>query len=108
MQPARKTVEIVKAYEPPALQKLTLQQAKIFLSSKLANFVRAIRPGPPQALRRRIEAQKEYERPWLKKLTPEQLKLLLIGRANAGDENASDLLYLIFHDPGRPQPDASQ
>jgi hypothetical protein len=35
-------------------------------------------------------------------LTPEEAKLLLVGRANLGDEEAADLLYLLFHDQKPP------
>ncbi|HZR66706.1 MAG TPA: hypothetical protein VFA85_16310 [Terriglobales bacterium] len=70
--------------------------------------MRKITPGPPQSIKGNKEVQNKYEKPWMKKLTPEQAKLLLIGRASAGDENANDLLYLMFHDPDHPRQDHSQ
>jgi len=43
--------------------------------------------------------RKPYEPPKLQKLTPEQAKLLLIGRASVGDQDATELLELIYPEP---------
>jgi hypothetical protein len=43
--------------------------------------------------------RKPYQPPKLQKLTPEQANLLLLGRASVGDQNATDLLELIYPEP---------
>lgn len=95
---ARKIAEVKQAYEKPLLRRITLQQAKIVLRSKIKNFVRVIRPDNSGPIVLKVG---KYEKPALKKLTPEQARLLLIGRANSGDEHSADLLYTIFNDPNR-------
>jgi hypothetical protein len=49
--------------------------------------------------------KRSYKKPSLKKLTLEQAKLLLIGHFSIGTEGASDLLSVLFPDPGYVQPE---
>ncbi len=99
MQLARKNVEIKKTYLSPVLRRLSLQQAKDIVCSRIKNIFKSIHSGSLQPITWKLQSQKKYDKPTLKKLTLEQAKLLLIGRANTGDENAIELLYSIFHEP---------
>lgn len=106
MQPVRIYADAKKTYAQPILRRLTLQQAKIALSSKIKNiFSQAIgsnRPKVveiPKVVETGLTPKKLYEKPGYKKLTPEQAKLILIGQHSLGDEKAGDLLEQIFSDP---------
>lgn len=43
--------------------------------------------------------KKRYRRPQVIKMSSEQGKLVLVGRAWNGDQNARDLLKLVFPNP---------
>ncbi len=95
--PARINPNAKKTYAPPALKKVTLQQAKIVLSSKIKNiFSRAVRSSRPKVVSITSKSKKHYQKPDYKKLTPEQIKLILIGQFNLGDESAGELLDQHF------------
>jgi hypothetical protein len=86
-----------KTYASPILRRLTLQQVKIVLSSKIKNiFSRAVRSNRPKVVSITSKSKKHYQKPGYKKLTPEQIKLILIGKFNLGDESAGDLLDQLF------------
>jgi len=46
--------------------------------------------------RRRQNRRKPYEKPAVAKLTPEEAKLKLIALANRGDEQAKEMLVMMF------------
>lgn len=105
MQPARKSnVEVKTVYEPPVLRRITLQQAKIVVSSQIKTIVRIICPGRNEPIFMKPDTGKNYEKPTLKKLTSEQAKLLLIGQSSIGKKSANELLNLIFPDPNDSRP----
>jgi hypothetical protein len=47
--------------------------------------------------------QKMYEKPTVKKLTSDQARLLLLGHASAGNQDAKDIVELVFPDPEKPE-----
>ena len=99
MQPVRTNAntKTTKTYTPPILRRLTLQQAKIVLSSKFKNiFSPSSGSNNPKVVAITSKSKKRYQKPGYQKLTPEQIKLILIGQFNMGDENAGDLLDRLF------------
>ena len=91
MQLVRSKVNARKVYVQPILQRLTLQQAKVVLSSIKSIFSKPAYSSP-KVVSITSKFKKQYEKPDYQKLTPEQIKLLLIGQFNLGDESAGDLL----------------
>jgi hypothetical protein len=88
-----------KTYATPVLQRSTLQQFKIVLSSIKNIFSHNACSHHPKVVAITSKLKKHYEKPGYKKLTPEQVKLILIGQFNLGDEGAGDLLQTIFSEP---------
>jgi hypothetical protein len=96
VQPVRTRANFKKSYTQPILQRLTLQQAKIVLSSKIKNIFSPTRSNSPKIISITSKFKKHYQKPGYQKLTPEQIKLILIGQFNLGDESAGDLLDQLF------------
>ena len=98
----RSKVNARKVYAPPILRRLTLQQAKVVLSS-IKNIFSKTAYSNPKVVSITSKFKKQYEKPDYQKLTPEQIKLLLIGQFNLGDESAGDLLDRLFSEsPSTP------
>ena len=107
MQPVRISANSKKTYAQPILRRLTLQQAKIVLSSKIKNIFALSRSNSPKVISITSKAKKLYQKPGYQKLTPEQIKLILIGQFNLGDESTGDLLDQLFPE-SHPDPDPHQ
>ena len=104
MPPVRISAKYKKTYSQPILRRLTLQQAKIVLSSKIKNIFSSTRSNSPKVVAITSKFKKQYQKPDYQKLTPEQIKLLLIGQFNLGDERAGDLLDQLFSEsPSTPK-----
>jgi hypothetical protein len=88
-----------KIYAQPILRRLTLQQAKIVLSSRIKNIFSPAPPNRPNVVAITSKSRKHYQKPGYQELTPEQIKLILIGQFNLGDEGAGDLLDQLFPEP---------
>ena len=96
MQPVRINANSKKTYAPPNLRRLTLQQAKNVLGSKIKNIFSLPRSKSPKVIPISSKSKKLYRKPDYQQLTPEQIKLILIAQFNMGDENAGDLLDQLF------------
>jgi hypothetical protein len=96
VQPVRIGANSKKTYTQPILRRLTLQQLKIVLSSKIKNIFSPARSNSPKTISITSKAKKRYQKPGYQELTPEQIKLILIGQFNLGDEGAGDLLDQLF------------
>jgi len=96
VQPVRINANSKKTYAQPTLRRLTLQQAKIVLSSKIKNIFSQTRSNGPKVISITSKAKKPYQKPGYQELTLEQIKLILIGQFNLGDESAGDLLDQLF------------
>lgn len=92
MQRLQKSANTKKTYTRPILQRLSLQQAKIALSSRIKNIFSSVTSGDPKVVSIASKQKKRYQKPGYQKLTPEQIKLILIGHFNLGDESAGDRL----------------
>jgi len=97
VQPVRINATAKETYTRPNLRRLTLQQAKIVLSSKIKNiFSLSGGSNNRKVVAITYKSKKRYQKPGYQKLTPEQIKLILIGQFNLGDETAGDLLDRFF------------
>ena len=90
--------DVKKAYERPALNKLSPSQVKKIVLNHAKEFLELVL-GAPNKPSAEPEKRKEYKPPGVRKLTPEQAKLLLIGHASVGNEGAKDILGLLFREP---------
>jgi hypothetical protein len=96
VQPLGVNANSRKIYAQPVLRRLTLQQAKIVLSSRIKNIFSPAPPNSPNVIAITSKSRKHYQKPGYHELTPEQIKLILIGQFNLGDEGAGDLLDQFF------------
>lgn len=96
MRSVRTSANTKKTYATPIIRRLTLQQAKIALSSKIKNIFSQTRSNNPKVVAITSKSKKTYQKPSYQELTPEQIKLILIGQFNLGDESAGDLLDQLF------------
>jgi hypothetical protein len=92
--------DVRKAYQQPALNRLTLRQAIQALLGRARDLLPFFSPDPKQSVRE--EVPKKYQKPTLRKITPEQASLMLLGHASVGDQGAKDLLAVIFPDETEP------
>lgn len=97
-----------KRYQSPVLRKLTFEEAKHLLQTRMRDLLDVIVPGAHERRKQsengevgcgRSNGLLPYTRPVARKLTTEQARLLLVGHASLGDPGARDLMNLIFPEP---------